>query len=206
MAGSARCDESGLPADTAPSGVHGIPLPGGGYGRTRRKRMPQIWTRPARVGSAQARSRPPSPSARPSVASVKRSVASSRAMTRCPSRLWTGRSMTSLQRRARRSGSSLCSSAAVMARIAPDWMAAGLTRAGLPAERQHGGAHVARVQLQLAVLGMADLVRDADPDRFAALAAWGQVLALGDHHVAAVAAAPVEIAPGRRALAHRRHA
>lgn len=61
------------------------------------------------------------------------------------------------------------------------------------------------MQLQLAVLGIADLVGDPDPERLAALAARGQVVALGDHHVAAVPAAPVEIAPGSRALAHRRH-
>src|SRR5262245_56010344 len=83
--------------------------------------------------------------------------------------------------------------------------AAGLARALLPAERQHRGADVARVQLQLVVLGMADLVRDAHAQRLAALPAWRQVVAPGDHHVAAVAAAPVEVATGGGAFADRGH-
>ena len=57
------------------------------------------------------------------------------------------------------------------------------------------------MELQLAVLGIADLVGDAHPDRLAALAPRGQLVALGDHHVAAVATAPVEMRAGQRVIA-----
>src|SRR5690242_3857588 len=83
--------------------------------------------------------------------------------------------------------------------------AAGLARALLPAERQHRGADVARMQLQLAVLGIADLVRDAHAEGLAAPPPRRQVVTLGDHHVAAVAPAPVEVAAGGGAVAHRGH-
>src|SRR5262249_12474921 len=81
----------------------------------------------------------------------------------------------------------------------------GRLAAFLPAEGEHGSAHVAGMELQLVVVAVLDLVGDAHAERLAASPARGEIRALGYDHVAAVAAAPVEIAPRGGAVPHWRH-
>src|SRR5262249_49630017 len=63
----------------------------------------------------------------------------------------------------------------------------------------------ARMELQLVVFAVLNLVGDAHAHRLAASAARGEIRALGDDHVAAVSAAPLEIAARGGAVPHRRH-
>src|SRR5262245_38388344 len=73
----------------------------------------------------------------------------------------------------------------------------------LVAERQHGGTYVARMKLQLVVVAVRDLVRDTNAGRLAPRTPRRQIGTLGDDHVAAVAAPPLEIAPGGGAFLDR---
>src|SRR5262249_32808788 len=75
----------------------------------------------------------------------------------------------------------------------------------LPAEGEHGRAHVARVKLQLVVVAVLDLVGDAHAQRLAARPAPGALRALGADHVAAVCAETVEKARRGWAMPHWRH-
>src|SRR5215813_9270790 len=83
--------------------------------------------------------------------------------------------------------------------------AVGRLPAFLPAEGQHGRPHVAGMELELVILAVLDLVGNAHAHRLAARAPWREVGALGDDHVAAVAAAPIEKAPRGGAVTHRRY-
>src|SRR5262249_50072713 len=65
--------------------------------------------------------------------------------------------------------------------------------------------HVAGMELELLIVAVLNLVRDAHAHRFAARAPGAQVGALGDHHVATIAAAPIEKATRGGAVAHRRY-
>src|ERR1700730_5481663 len=75
----------------------------------------------------------------------------------------------------------------------------------LTAEGQHRGAHVTRVELELLVVRVTDLVGHADAPGLASRPAGGEIGALGDDHVAAVAAAALEVASRRRAVTRGRH-
>src|SRR5215469_13832234 len=83
--------------------------------------------------------------------------------------------------------------------------AVGRLPAFLPAEGQHGRPHVAGMELELVILAVLDLVGNAHAHRLAARAPWREVGALGDDHVATVAAAPIEKTPRGSAVAHRRY-
>src|SRR5262249_25540405 len=83
--------------------------------------------------------------------------------------------------------------------------AVGRLAAFLPAEGQHGRPHVARMELELLIVAVLDLVGDARAQRLAACAPWREVGTLGDDHVATIAAAPIEKAPRGCAVAHRRY-
>src|SRR5262245_6213461 len=83
--------------------------------------------------------------------------------------------------------------------------AIGRLAAFLPAEGQHGRPHVAGMELELLILTVLDLVGDAHAQRLAARAPRCEVGTLGDDHVAAIAAAPIEKAPRGGAVPHWRH-
>ena len=82
--------------------------------------------------------------------------------------------------------------------------AVGRLAALLPAEGKHGRAHVTRVELELVIVPVADLVGHPHSHRLAARAPWRQIRALGDDHVATVPAPAVEVTPGRGAVLGRR--
>src|SRR5437763_9189749 len=72
-------------------------------------------------------------------------------------------------------------------------------------ELDHGGAAVARMQLDAEIIVVPDHVGDADAERLRVAAAPLRIVAVEDHYVAAVTAGTLEKPPGSRIGFDRRH-